>query len=420
MYRIIIFLFIMSFSVVTNAVENICNDKSGDFRVVFVNGVLTTLTQSLRASREVELAYGNSHQGQNVYYDVAYNSTNVGGLVDFFQAYKQLGYQSERDFWDWLNGTVDFLVPDAFIELKKQYLTIESISVAPGVADHAAKYREMIWQGQKILALSHSQGNFYSNETVILLKTVKPTPPLNGFGVFSVATPANNVGGNYSPYLTNHRDIISLIPGSLSENFTLKSSATGEVEDDVSRVDAHGFLETYLHPKYNVREALKSRLGSALSTLTDPVQVAGSGPVTITMTWSHNESDVDLHVYEPDGSHVYYDSMSGTSGFLDVDNTDGYGPEHYYTDCNQLQIGEYSVGLNYFSDHIALIDEQPTRPVKVTTVISVPGASRTIYTTLTNYREEEGDSTPQSIAKIRVESFITEGGERLTFYIDPE
>lgn len=56
------------------------------------------------------------------------------------------------------------------------------------------------------------------------------------------------------------------------------------------------------------------------------------GPVlTLTLTWDGPTSDVDLHIYEPgeDGTHVYYGSPQGRDGYLDVDDRDGLGPEHY-------------------------------------------------------------------------------------------
>ena len=51
----------------------------------------------------------------------------------------------------------------------------------------------------------------------------------------------------------------------------------------------------------------------------------------MTLTWDANP-DVDLHIFEPQ-RHVYYASRIGYNGYLDLDDTNGYGPEHYYTNC---------------------------------------------------------------------------------------
>ena len=64
---------------------------------------------------------------------------------------------------------------------------------------------------------------------------------------------------------------------------------------------------------------------------------ASHADMTVTMSWGQNSSDVDLYVKEPDGDGktgdtVYYSHRRGistTNPFLDLDNTNGYGPEHY-------------------------------------------------------------------------------------------
>lgn len=68
------------------------------------------------------------------------------------------------------------------------------------------------------------------------------------------------------------------------------------------------------------------------------------------MTWD-GPGDVDLHVTEPDGGHVFYASSVGAVGYLDVDNRAADGPEHYYATCDpaRLQPGVYSVGVNNFA-----------------------------------------------------------------------
>lgn len=62
-----------------------------------------------------------------------------------------------------------------------------------------------------------------------------------------------------------------------------------------------------------------------------PTRSLGNGPITVTLTWDANP-DVDLHIFEPQ-RHVYYASRIGYNGYLDLDDTNGYGPEHYYTNC---------------------------------------------------------------------------------------
>jgi len=94
------------------------------------------------------------------------------------------------------------------------------------------------------------------------------------------------------------------------------------------------------------------RVRTALTELEDaapPIALARSGLFTATLEWD-GLGDVDLHTYEPGGTHVYYAARQGRAGYLDVDNVDGFGPEHYFAsfDPNQLETGIYRIAVaNY-------------------------------------------------------------------------
>lgn len=72
----------------------------------------------------------------------------------------------------------------------------------------------------------------------------------------------------------------------------------------------------------------------------------------VTLVWDTNGTDIDLHVHEPGGAHVYYGNKDPPgAGTLDVDRVQGYGPENYSTGCARETVkeGEYRVQLHYFS-----------------------------------------------------------------------
>ena len=70
----------------------------------------------------------------------------------------------------------------------------------------------------------------------------------------------------------------------------------------------------------------------------------------ITLSWDVDETDVDLHVLEPDGEEAYYGHRRTSSGgFMSEDVTTGYGPEEYL--CKQANTGVYRILAHYYASH---------------------------------------------------------------------
>lgn len=70
----------------------------------------------------------------------------------------------------------------------------------------------------------------------------------------------------------------------------------------------------------------------------------------IILMWDTDGTDVDLHVIEPNGEQCYYGNRKTSSGgSLDVDITNGYGPEIYTRSVPLL--GEYDIRVKYYSDN---------------------------------------------------------------------
>jgi uncharacterized protein YfaP (DUF2135 family) len=115
---------------------------------------------------------------------------------------------------------------------------------------------------------------------------------------------------------------------------------------------------------------------------TEIESTAARGALTVTMSWGEDNSDVDLHVLEPYGRHIYYSNRGyDTNGpYLDFDNTYGYGPEHYYaTDDNVMYdssgaqqstdiFGTYQIGVHYYADHDD--NDEEDQPITWTVTIS--------------------------------------------------
>ncbi len=71
--------------------------------------------------------------------------------------------------------------------------------------------------------------------------------------------------------------------------------------------------------------------------------------VRVVLSWDTDYTDVDLHILDPDGNHAWYSDLTGIpNGELDIDDTDGYGPETFV--LMEGVPGTYTVKVRYFSN----------------------------------------------------------------------
>jgi len=78
---------------------------------------------------------------------------------------------------------------------------------------------------------------------------------------------------------------------------------------------------------------------------------AGHGDVQITLTWNTTD-DIDLWVTDPNGEKIYFaDKYSQSGGYLDYDDTNGYGPENVYWSEGQAPSGKYLVQVDHYSGY---------------------------------------------------------------------
>lgn len=94
------------------------------------------------------------------------------------------------------------------------------------------------------------------------------------------------------------------------------------------------------------RTEITNHLIAVKSAAFQPTGTIPTGLIMISVTWTGSQ-DLDLHILEPQ-AHVYQGAPNGRSGDLDLQDSNGNGPEHYYTGCT-LDTGNYQVKLNYFA-----------------------------------------------------------------------
>jgi uncharacterized protein YfaP (DUF2135 family) len=119
------------------------------------------------------------------------------------------------------------------------------------------------------------------------------------------------------------------------------------------------------------------------------------------LTWGSNP-DLDLHVFEPNGTHVYYANLLGISGYLDLDDTASYGPEHYFVSCDTLETGTYRFGVNYYYG---------TSTETGTLMLQTGDQIRSRQQTFTQSLGSSGDASPFIMFELQVTGSREEGFE---------
>jgi hypothetical protein len=361
--------------------------------VFFGNGVWNTCEQAHGSTSVLALGVTpllSPDEQSGIGFATACNPTR-GHIQDLWRATKQ-SFQSDFSSFYRALANVDPM-PQS---LKQAFLadaasvTESAVSGDPALAAQVATYENLLFEGQKVVVAAHSQGNFYAN----LASTALTAEEQASFGIVSVANPDDHVEGGWD-YTTLVEDlVIGAVPGALPAN--LANGLLPNLHD----LTGHTFVTSYMAAGSRSRDRIVHQVHDELEALPSPPDQAGIGVITITLTWD-GETDVDLHVFEPDGTHVYYVDKIGDSGYLDVDNIEGFGPEHYYVACDTVQAGTYRVGVNYY---------RGDAPERAHVQIAAGLVSKSFDLTLPAALGSDGNGDPQPVATIVV------GGSAATGY----
>jgi len=342
----------------------------------FFNGVQNTTIDAGRSLVHLQRLYDDPDNSME--FELFYNSTN--GMEDFAETFDQrldeqftemrnryeLFFGSLRGgggWWETIRNipsladrATDFL--DSMAEVATTGAIASITRAAAGLSETNSDYLEHrqringhALEGRKFLFVAHSQGNLFVNRayeyaTAVVgadaVRTVHVAPAsvqLNGQHVLADKDLVINglrITGSVPPVTHDIPPILMRSPGL---NF-------------LTDWKGHGLLEIYLHPEYPPSARINDLVHAAIIELKNaapPAAIASPGMFTATLEWD-GSGDVDLHTYEPGGAHVYYAAKQGNAGYLDVDNIQGFGPEHYFASCdaNQLQTGIYRIAVaNY-------------------------------------------------------------------------
>ena len=226
-------------------------------------------------------------------------------------------------------------------------------------------------QGNKVIIVAHSQGNYvaqgihsYINGLQSIDSEAKNALRVIGVANVAATTPNNRyttVNQDDAVFFWHDAQGGTPMAANFDATFSNNEELDAVLESDVQKQNDepnHSFIQTYLNAKFSndtsisatysthatqiVSRGTSNSLHSkiiddvinSINEASFPPTIVGDGVITNNLTWLGND-DIDLHVYEP-LSHVYYSSKNGEIGYLDRDDTDGQGPEHYYASCASL------------------------------------------------------------------------------------
>jgi len=341
--------------------------------MAFFNGVLTTEQQANAVLQQLRRLHGETRSdGDTIRYELFYNFTN--GFEDFVETFdqrlkEQNGLLAQRfelfleslrgggTWWSQITGRIS-----ATAQLLKsisdamQADTIHNLTQLFGnpptslnYQEHRSRIDNFIVEGKKLLFVAHSQGNLFVNPAFDYASAKLPAASIR---VVHIAPASPTLRGQHVladlDLVINGLRLVGTVPAvthTIPGYLLRPPGANGQTD-----ILGHGMFEIYINQNLSISQAVKGLINSGLEELVAPPAQASAGFFTATLTWN-GTGDVDTHVNEPDGTHVWYGSKVGHSGYLDVDNTVANGPEHYYASCdaNVLQTGDYTIAVANFN-----------------------------------------------------------------------
>jgi hypothetical protein len=426
----------------------ICTENK--LTVGFFNGVWNTVSDTVKANRLIRYNINSLNLETPLNYEVFYNysARNTPATTDDFEDLAEVFIQRAEAiepnlsqhfelFWSSMTNDrsgffreITLLKPLYFLTdlarasvaaLDEMYSYLANNALAavaklvanpPTGSDyqrHASRIKTLANQGNGLLFIAHSQGNLFVNQaykTALQLDTVSE----HNIGVLHVAPPTPELNGDH---VLANRDLV--IQALRAFGYGSVPPTTHDIPLDHLGTDASGhlFADTYLNRGLAMYNPIMSTIKNEIDRIELPPPVASNGAFTATLSWprsANTDIDVDLHIYEPSGRRVYYQSKSGLAGNLDVDDLTAPGAEHYVASCNPVTPGIYQLAVNYYH---ASEGSTTVATVQVSTAQEAELISRQIY--LTRPRGQDGDDNPTRLILVDIIE-LEDGGYELKAY----
>jgi uncharacterized protein YfaP (DUF2135 family) len=91
----------------------------------------------------------------------------------------------------------------------------------------------------------------------------------------------------------------------------------------------------------------------------------------VVLAWDLNDTDIDLHVIDPNGEEAFYGHRATyQGGRMSKDFTGGYGPEEFI--LRSPKAGEYQVLVRYYGSQLARLSRGVMLDLKLQTGFGSP------------------------------------------------
>ena len=187
----------------------------------------------------------------------------------------------------------------------------------------------------------------YIQENVPYNLTETLTSPVPPYPVFDVWGPDN---GEY--FYDNEVNVWGWVELDTGASFTGEAGIISiNGVDSEFYVDDSGYFDFYISIASGENDLQLRANGPYGDTgVSNVITVYGeftAPEIEVVLWWNTETSDLDLHAWNPAGEHCFYDSPSISDGYLDIDDTYGYGPETFAVETANL--GVYEIQVNCFS-----------------------------------------------------------------------
>jgi len=285
---------------------SICDTK--DTVIFFGNGVKAAKKNSYDSRNILKKRLKGiltTEDFERLEFDLSYNDTH-GLLLDLLETSVQILTGNTSRFWRFLWNLE--LVPDWFSEkiiLLSTALDKTALVTSDSLWKHVKTYQTTIAEGKKVLLVAHSQGNLFGNMAYDHLNSREK----QSFGMVAVANVDNNVLGSGGPYTTLNNDKVLL--ALITAQFALPTRPMDPNTENLTESPdplGHSFIQAYMANGTISGDQITQQIVAELESLPTPSKIVESGVITVSLTWG-SEPDVDLHVYEPNGTQVFLTGM---------------------------------------------------------------------------------------------------------------